>query len=57
MTIGVLEDRLVKVRQAMAAKKIAVREVEHQINALLGREAELTELIAILARPVDHGEA
>lgn len=48
MTVAVLKDRLEKAQQ----KRIALIA---QVNILLGREAELTELIAVMERPADHG--
>lgn len=60
MTPTILTERLTKVRQAIVMKTAALREAEAQINALLGRAAELTELLALPVptdRQVDHGEA
>lgn len=45
---AVLEERLAKTQAAQAKQRAFVDELVRQINVLIGREAELTELLALL---------
>lgn len=51
LTRDLLQTRLLRVQAEKARQQAIVRELERQINALIGREAELTELIALLDAP------
>lgn len=62
MTKDALETRLAQAQQAKAEQiqrhaqlQAAMQETVAQINALIGREQELTELLALIDAPTQEG--